>query len=406
MAFEGRSAVVVRKRTWLAVLATLWPLVATSFAAAIVQQLFHRIGPGWGLAIAQIVLLAPTMALFVAWGRWRRAEPRRVSVREGALVVDGAFVAKRATLRAALVYAHAGKTFVRIHRGWSRPNVEVGFDDAADAHALVDALGLDPKRSTASVFVQLAHEQARAIAALLLGLVVFFVVGYFSSLRAGEALPLLVVAYVPMIRMWGTLKVGPDGLLLKRALGRARFIPYADVARVSARAGNTHLELASGEKLALQAGAKRWRAIRWMMGDDAGIEGEALATAIESARRRHVDGTERRAEEALLERRARPVDDWLRAMHAIGAETATFRSAPLRREDLWRVVEDPAAEATARAGAAAALSRALDDTERARLRVAAESCVAPKLRVAFDAVAKGADDGEVAEKLEAVKGAR
>jgi hypothetical protein len=70
-------------------------------------------------------------------------------------------------------------------------------------------------------------------------------------------------------------------------------------------------------------------------------------------------------------------------------------------EMLWEVVEDPAVDSTARAGAAMMLRRTLDDGGRARLRVAAGACASPRLRVALDAVADGGDEAAVAAALEA-----
>src|SRR5262249_62187220 len=66
---------------------------------------------------------------------------------------------------------------------------------------------------------------------------------------------------------------------------------------------------------------------------------------------------------------------------------AGLRSAAVPDEELWRVIEDPTAPMDARAGAAAAIGRDLDEAGRTRLRVAAAACAAPKLRVALSAVA-------------------
>ncbi|HZU83716.1 MAG TPA: hypothetical protein VE987_12400, partial [Polyangiaceae bacterium] len=82
-------------------------------------------------------------------------------------------------------------------------------------------------------------------------------------------------------------------------------------------------------------------------------------------------------------------------------------SAALPSERLWRVVEDSSADRTARAGAALALTRSLDDTGRERLRVAAESCAEPRLRVALSTFATPAgaraSDEELAATIDAIE---
>jgi hypothetical protein len=75
----------------------------------------------------------------------------------------------------------------------------------------------------------------------------------------------------------------------------------------------------------------------------------------------------------------------------------SYREAVLDADRLWRVVDDPSMVASTRAGAAMALA-AIDDEARAKLRVTAEACADPKLRVALGQVA----DGAAEEEMEAV----
>lgn len=55
------------------------------------------------------------------------------------------------------------------------------------------------------------------------------------------------------------------------------------------------------------------------------------------------------------------------------------------------MVESPAAEVTARAGAAAVLEQEATEDDRARLRIAADACAEPRLRVVLDKAATGED---------------
>lgn len=87
---------------------------------------------------------------------------------------------------------------------------------------------------------------------------------------------------------------------------------------------------------------------------------------------------------AALMRGDRSVADWRVALGQSVAEGGDAYRGDAATETLWRVVEDESAPRDARAGAAIALRRQLDDDGRARLRVVAEDCE-PKLRVALDA---------------------
>ena len=82
------------------------------------------------------------------------------------------------------------------------------------------------------------------------------------------------------------------------------------------------------------------------------------------------------------------------------ATTRVIYTPAVPVEVLWRVVEDPTAATTARAGAAFALRSTLDDDGKARLRIVADACAAPKLRVALDELATGEDD--VADTFDAL----
>jgi hypothetical protein len=86
------------------------------------------------------------------------------------------------------------------------------------------------------------------------------------------------------------------------------------------------------------------------------------------------------------------------AMHAVSAKEAGddrflaasrgashYRQAAVPREQLWDVVEGAAADPSERVLAAEALKTGeLDVDERKRLRVAAEHCAEPKVRIALE----------------------
>jgi hypothetical protein len=102
---------------------------------------------------------------------------------------------------------------------------------------------------------------------------------------------------------------------------------------------------------------------------------------------------------AALRRGTRTVRQWVAALRAIGSgANADMRTAPLPRERLLRIVEDPASPEEERAAAAVALATEQDDDGHARMRIVAMHVAAPRLRVAIEAAAK-ADDAELEAAL-------
>jgi len=76
------------------------------------------------------------------------------------------------------------------------------------------------------------------------------------------------------------------------------------------------------------------------------------------------------------------------AAHRLARGETDYRRAGASREELWEVLEAPAAEPAARARAAAALAVGSGDDDRRRLRVAAAHCAEPATRVALLRIAE------------------
>jgi hypothetical protein len=128
---------------------------------------------------------------------------------------------------------------------------------------------------------------------------------------------------------------------------------------------------------------------------------ESLCVRLKSAleRHRHSDPQE---DTAMVERQGRSADDWLLRLRTIGeGANVTQRRAFVDSERLWRIVESPALDAAARAGAAIALSTRLDGEGKRRLRIASEATVHPQLRIAFESAAE-ADEQRMLAALDEV----
>jgi hypothetical protein len=66
---------------------------------------------------------------------------------------------------------------------------------------------------------------------------------------------------------------------------------------------------------------------------------------------------------------------------------ADYRVPAVSRDALWQLVEGAGVNATARTAAAAVLAQTSDEAERGRLRIAAERCADPRVRIVLEELA-------------------
>ncbi|MCL2778481.1 MAG: hypothetical protein FWD73_10795 [Polyangiaceae bacterium] len=189
--------------------------------------------------------------------------------------------------------------------------------------------------------------------------------------------PLLILGILPT---W--IEVGVDGIMI-RWLWRRLFVPIAQIDDVSTedhRIVLLHLTSGCTEKIHAS-----WRT------------SVALVARINDIllSRRSLDTREDLL--AMVNRGMQTSEQWLAALTKLRDTHEGYRDVAIRDEDLWPLVENPAAPEDARAAAAMVLRRSLDDSGKARLRIAAEATLSPKLRVALDAAADS--DEKVFEAL-------
>jgi hypothetical protein len=279
-----------------------------------------------------------------------------------------------------------------------------------EGRALLRALGLDASQSVAT-FRTLSRVLARRRFGFGLGAA--FGAAYVSFITtAGRhpssvAVAMFVLALAVALGLTVAptrLSVGADGIVL-RWLGRQRFIGYEDIELVTrfdrswgrSRIVGLSLLLRSNEQVMVPISSSNWP----KAGAVDLIE-ERIREAMETYR---TGGAA--ADAALLRRGERRLGEWVAALRALGAgANADMRTAPVPRERLFRIVEDPACAPTDRAAAAVALGGdgALDDDGRARLRAVAEATAAPRLRVAIEKAAAAPDSAELEAALADVEG--
>lgn len=261
------------------------------------------------------------------------------------------------------------------------PSVEAG-------DALLAGLALDPHQRRTDVEWNPLLRRA-LVAALGFGLSFAFFVTLAGALHATPmAVPIIfLMVVVPFLlasalarAMRNGVSVGRDGVVLRDGL-RSHEVSFDDIVAVR-RDGNT-LELIRAN------GPPRVVSLRGLDAPVAQQLAERLAQGL--ARFRELVGS--RAE--LFARGGRDFAVWKDDLRRLLAQAVGFRGAALRPEDALRVVEDPEADPEARVGAALALMAVGGEPEKLRVRVAAETTLAPRVRIALEAASEGDVDEDV-----------
>lgn len=123
---------------------------------------------------------------------------------------------------------------------------------------------------------------------------------------------------------------------------------------------------------------------------------DGIAIRIEEARLACADDRPSGEAEGFVAPGGRALKRWVTEVRAL-ARARDYREARVDAERLWSVLEDAKTSPAARAGAAIALST--DEGSRMRLRVAADTCAEPRLRIALTRLAEGAGDSDLEEAL-------
>ncbi|NOU28228.1 MAG: hypothetical protein HOO96_10025 [Polyangiaceae bacterium] len=324
----------------------------------------------------------------------------------GSVAVDGEMVhlrgtavpevaLPRSTLRGAYFVPGVGSrpSVVRLLGERDRRLADIEVADPREAEALLDALELGPTQRSARFAVMAPRGSASTKA------------GYAGLIGGSALMAAAIPLHVPLLIALGfvlmvtasaaflpcTMHVGSDGLLIATRLA-PRFVPWSDVLAVEADGAGIAIVVAN-ERIRVPISQRRH-------GNDYDkMAQEALLMRAQQALAAYRAGHEPDAA-ARVARAGRSHEDWVRALFD---REGTFRTAPILDEQLWSVVESPHADVTARAGAATVLARAAGEGERARLRVAADACTAPRLRVLLERTASGASEEELDSALREVE---
>ncbi len=373
--------------------------VAFGVALGILMALAHTKAYGIG---SPFIALGGLAAIFGGMGNVlpvRRSA--KISADAKGIRADGVLLAERAGIDRAYVQPRAGHSpLVRFRGKRGTRNFDVVVNDEADGTKLLGALELDVAhravdfRGSSPLYATIGRQMlvgaGAAVALLASPMVSRTLGGGFAAITFMLPFVMIAMALLP-----STLTVGADGVLTSW-LGWKHFYPYEEIVSVLPYEHGITLALKSGKTVNIATSPARRTTIPLVA-----MNRDAVAMRIDEAmtafaQHRGADAT------AMVARGGRTVTEWLEALRAL-ASASDYRQSALPREALWRVAEDPAAEATARAGAAVALRGTITDEDRARLRVAAEASASPRVRVALEAAASAQDDKDVEAALEELK---
>jgi hypothetical protein len=325
--------------------------------------------------------------------------PARLRVTADALEIEGRPPLRKSDILSAYLQPRTQELpIVRVRGRYWASSVDLGMKNQAQGKRLLESLGQDPSHAVARFRVRAGFEN-KTLRGLVSGLTAMGWLGMnmthaFSRSSAMSAAYttffILVAAAMLSTFMPTTVTIGSDGVLVQKVLG-SRFIPFAEVESIGTSMRSPHvivLYLRDGKTIDLRTRANDRKV-------DVNDEARAIRVRLDEALagfRLRDGGTEAIA---WLARGARSTREWLGALRALSGD-AGYRNAAILPEQLWRIVEDPGAEPSARAGAVVALGQALDAEGKERVRRVALASASPRVRVALSAaVSKPADDPEV-----------
>jgi hypothetical protein len=304
--------------------------------------------------------------------------PRSVSVIDQAVYVEDRVIARR-DLVAGYVVPKPPAVWVRARD--PQNSMSLAVENVAEGRQLLRALGFDAEDHTVAFRIESPWSHLS---------VAVFEASVLVALLVHPALLILGALAFMFVRRDRVLTVGNDGLRVPRFFGE-RFVPFASVADVEPLPRGARIVHADGKGMGLTMVDAR----------DGFFERVAEAHAA-WRRSAHEEITRPLVASGDRSGRARVAE-----MRALLQEGPLYRTVPVTEETLWHVVEDPTSPAAARAGAAAALTTAMDEQGRARLQRAASATASGELAHAFTRAADPAtDEDDLAEAVEACIGSR
>jgi hypothetical protein len=341
---------------------------------------------------------------------------------DGTLCFGKQVLAARGELVQGFVVPTEDGTLVRLERHLP-PALILRVRDEDEGTQLLGALGFDAahvaaEMQVASAILGMSRGRRAALTAGPVGLflAVCTALSPTVEVRPGGATPSAVVAALGALMVYllvlfltrTSVRIGRDGVLL-RWLGWSRFVRISEIDSVSVYEDTAGGKSRAGVRLVLHGGGVM--TIATGPSEVGVLESKRLCRRIEEARSARDAGGP--MQEALahgsLDLGRKNVVEWVRELRRLGSGAASHRTAAVPVDVLCRIVEDTAAPATVRAGAAVAAAASDAPEIRQRIRIAAETTAEPALRASLARIADTeatAEDDAVAAAIDELRAER
>lgn len=388
MATVSSPAASVRTtRTWLAVVA--WVTLVVGVAAIAHTPLSRAVHPP--SLLGGIVAYMLALVCFAVWGRKWLERRGHVSADEEGLRLDGRSVVTRKAIKHADLYCSDGAARLSLRCAFR--TVDVLVNDEEKGNALLRALRLDAANSVGEYRMRSGTYRAAWLRASTFASVALSATALAMSFSVNVVILIYVLLGMALIgaislsHEFVGVTVGVDGIRIRRALRRGRFIPFRDVASISNDRRDVVMLLRDGTRIAMHH----------PLGNHRARDGRLLVARVTAQCAAHKNPV--RSGPVALSSRDRSTQEWLREVRIASDDFASFRSGAIPGEALWRIVEDPSAAPSDRVGAALALRNGLDEAGRTRIASLANACAGPRVRAALLATVSVSDDPSEHEDL-------
>jgi hypothetical protein len=401
---------VLERNRWLRGLSLALMISGPAMFAAFLAKVFPP-----GLLGVHATILGIVLA--VAVGRTNmRAQRKSRDVRASAegVRVDGVLHTPRARIADGFFqprWSHEEGGFrssVRLVDKRRRVAFEAEVQHETEALQLLYALGLDPGskraefRGSSPMFATLGRNFAFVFGAMFTMGVCTAVLGALG-VDAFGLFPLMLPLSMFAGMIPTKIAVGIDGILL-RWLWIKTFVPMSKITRFVPEDDRIiRLTLSDGTEKVVYTSMRRKGGPTGFGAKYASQHRDAVLARMTEASRAFHARTPAADVTALVGRGSRTREEWFDSLAKLGASDGGYRDAVVREDDLWRVVEDPAAPEDARAGAMVVLRPKLDDAGKQRVRIAAEATASPRLRVVLERASSDHDlrdaVGELSEEV-------
>ena len=354
--------------------------------------------PLWVLVALVVTGVAPALfltvlAMVLALGSRPRRPPRDVDVACGPGVVRlgrrGPVLRAREILGATTARVGTRVSLVIAHARRKRNPIVLTLPDDAALHAVCDSLGIGHHgfgivdAVAAPPDVALLRYWASAIAFVSLLFTIFgaplgagapATASLLASLATLAATLATLIAGLAALAEAGAprpiVRLTSQGVFVPNVVSGSTFVPFVAIERVDVTPHGLLLSiLKDGRPTPALVSVRRSRWIREGL-DHAELEHVAAQLRAASGRAHGLFALkdEPSAAVELLRRKAgESLRAWYSRLDSLVAGSAGYRAAALESSDLWKVLEDPEAEADLRSGAARVLALRAPDMARARV---------------------------------------